>query len=584
MAKQETKAATLANYIESVRKSLPEMRNFYLDEKAQEKNRKEEGHDAWNVQDPEQYLKRLYNATTAFALRNGLYGRAEFFSDEVKEVMSKDHRFAKLWIPQNFNPIIDALRHKVTAKVFGPLRRPDQEEYSKATFEAMVLDPEIRDLIAFPIDDDDDDDPGVHALHAAWGEKNFKSVENIGYATVTRLAVFTQIKALIESGWIWPFMGIGDIELEGDFPVLAALHVLNGRATTDGAKGRAFIHALLGFFGTKGGGLFVGKGIPDGFWEEADLDRWCEGAGFMSGGLAGYWGMELPMPPRPEDAAPRPAAELSPEAAAMMKMLADALAQRDQAAEKPEQAEQAHKPVEKPAKPEKEENAGPAKAAKTVVAESAPVAKEAEPKAGASEKANPKPVPVKATHAKEAASAAAKPATAKKAPSKPVAKSEFAAEPKTKAPAPSKPVAAKTQPIHTVRTSDSNSLPSVNAANAEAKKWGSFVDTKAVDANGWNAMMHAAHAGDLEAVGKMLSYTSMGQVNNDGKAAIDLARDAGHAEIVDRFERVAAGPAYFLAGAMASGESFDEFFARRKAEQLAAGKTSIARKAKTGGK
>lgn len=342
MAKQETKAATLANYIESVRKSLVEMRNFYLDEQAQARNRKAEGLGAWDVSDPEQYLKRLYNATAGFALRNGLYGRAEFFSDEVKAVMSKDHRFAKLWIPQNFTPIIDALRNKVTAKVFGPMRRPDQEEYSKSIFEAMVLDPEIRNLIVFHVEDDDDDEPDLNALHLAWSEKSFTIVEDVGYATVTRMAIFTSIKVLFESGWLWPFMGIGDVELEGDFPVLAAIHVLNGRATTDGTKGRAFIHALLGFFGTKGSGMLVGKGIADDFWEEADLDRWCEGAGFVSGGLASYWGMGLPMPPRPEDAAPRPPAELSPEAAAMMKILSDALFKSDQAAE----------PVERHRKPE----------------------------------------------------------------------------------------------------------------------------------------------------------------------------------------------------------------------------------------
>lgn len=325
MAKQETTAVILANFIESVRQSLSEMRDFYLDEEAQENNWEEEGLSAWDTQNPEEYLKRLYNLTTGFALRNGLYGRAEFFSDEVKEVMSKDHQFAALWIPQNFTPIIDELRNKVTAKVFGPINRPDQEEYSKSIFKAMVLDPDIRGLIVFPVEDDDGDEPGVQALHAAWAEKDFAAVENIGYATVTRMAVFTQIKGLIDTGWIWPFMGIGEAELEGVFPVLAAVHVLNGRATTDGTKGRAFIHALMGFAGTKSGGLFVGKGIPDEFWEEADLDSWCEGAGFMSGGLATYWGMGLPMPQRPDDAEPRPAAEMSAEAAAMMKMLTDAL-------------------------------------------------------------------------------------------------------------------------------------------------------------------------------------------------------------------------------------------------------------------
>ena len=548
MEKQETKSAILASYIESVRQSLPELRNFYLDEEAQEKNREEAGNGAWDVQDPEQYLKRLYNSTTGFALRNGLYGRAEFFSDEVKEVMSKDHRFAKLWIPQNFNPVIDELRNKVTAKVFGPMRRPDQEEYSKSTFEAMLLDPEIRDLIAYSIDDDDDDEAGMNALRAAWAEKDFKLVEDIGYATLTKFAIFTQIKGLVESGWIWPFMGMGNAELEESFPVLAAVHVLNGRATTDGVKGRAFIHALLGFFGTKGGGMLVGKGIPDEFWDEVDFDRWCEGAGFMSGGLAGYWGMDVPLPPRPEDADPRPPAELSPEAASMAKLLSEAMAKMYQATGESEQVEQG---------PTSDEN---------------PSAKE-----GIKSKA----VPTKAKQSKEAA-AKVKPEPAKKALSKPVAKSEVAAQSKAKSPVQSEPVAVKTQPIPTARTSDSTSLASVEAANTEAKKWGGFVDTNSVDANGWNAMMHAAHAGDLDSVGKMLSYTSMGKLNNNGKAAIDLARDAGHSEIVDRFERYAEGPAYLFAGGMASGESFEEFFSRRKAEQAAKSKTSSIRKAKSG--
>jgi len=365
MAKQETKAAVLASYIESVRKSLPELRNFYLDEAAQEKNRKEAGKAAWDVGDPEQYLKRLYNATTAFALRNGLYGRAEFYSDEVKEVMSKDHRFAKLWIPQNFTPIVDALRHKVFSKLFGPMRRPDQEEFSKATFEAMIQDTDIRSLIYFPVEDGDGDDVenGMNALRFEWGERNFKRVEEIGYATVARMAVFTQINALVESGWIWPFMGMGDSKLEGVFPVLAAVHVINGRASTDGVKGRALVHALLGFFGTKGAGLFAGYGIPEELWDEVDMDRWCEGAGFMSEGLAGYWGMGVSMPERPEDAAPRPPAEMTPEAAAMMKMLADAMGLNGKEAEKAKQTE--------PKSDQAEKAAAPAKAQKPAASKSA---------------------------------------------------------------------------------------------------------------------------------------------------------------------------------------------------------------------
>lgn len=578
MAKQETKSAILANYIDSIRTSLPELRNFYLDEEAQEANRNEAGKSAWDVVDPEQYLKRLYGATTGFALRNGLYGRAEFFSDEVKEVMSKDHRFAKLWIPQNFTPIVDALRHKVFSKVFGPMRRPDQEVFSKATFEAMVLDPDIRSLISFPVEDDEEGVKGIESLRHEWSERNFRGVEQIGYATVARMAVFTQIKGLIESGWIWPFMGLGKAELEGDFPVLAAVHVINGRGSTDGVKGRALVQALLGFFGTKGGGLLVGRAIPDDFWEEVDLDRWCEGAGFMSGYLAEHWGMDAPMPTRPEDAESRPAAEITPEASSLLEMLSKAMGLQDRAgggADETAQPPEA-KPIEQPlSNGEEVATARPKKAAKS--------------KRGASEiaktqvksMASPSKEKAKTATAGVAASVIKKPEE-KKPSAKATGKKAEPSQTSADAPAEKKTIATST--LTGARPSSkpyaSPSIPSAASANEAAKKWGDFSNTKAVDANGWNAMMHAAHAGDFEAVNEMIGHTSMGARNNEGKFAIDLAREAGHLDIVDRMERHGAGASYFLAGGLASGETFEEFFARRKAEAAKALKVGAPSKRK----
>jgi len=205
-----TSTQELVRVLLMARKRIHEIRAFYGDPEAIERNREEAGDNAWNPESGEQYLKRIYQVTMGLAIRNNLFGRPEFYSQEVAELFKQDEDFAFFFDPSHVLPLMDCFRDEFASKVFLGLARPDQEEFTKDALIVWKDCPRIRELVMFSVPDDEDDEfesdrPGVDELLS---EGLFTELERTGFGAVARMASFVHLSMLFESGWGNPFMGV----------------------------------------------------------------------------------------------------------------------------------------------------------------------------------------------------------------------------------------------------------------------------------------------------------------------------------------------------------------------------------------
>jgi hypothetical protein len=279
-------AQLLARSLVEIGERIKEIRAFYLDEDAQAANREEAGQSAWITADGEQYLKRVYQLSMGFALRNNLYGRPEFYGAEVAAVFEADHDLAKFFNPHALLPIVDLLHERLVAQLVATIARKDQKTYAQGVLESLKTSQDLHDLIKFGQGDE-------LAMRRHWGERAFEKYEALGYGPVARHAAWTHIYGLFASGWGDGLMGL---PMESSYPACyaseIAAHVANSHMARDGVQGRALVFALMGLAMQMSQGLLVGYGVPEEVWGELPVEAWCEGAGSYAGQIAVRWGLE----------------------------------------------------------------------------------------------------------------------------------------------------------------------------------------------------------------------------------------------------------------------------------------------------
>ena len=229
-----------------------------------------------NYRNPEHYLKAVYRLTAGFAIQNALYGRPEIYSDRVMSMFKKDQRLAFLWLPDHLTPLIDLIRTKFIAPTFA-FRRPNHHEFAKRSFGDMVSLRECGKLVEFSLADGSD----FEAMRSELYGGDLATIERLGFPTIVRLAMLTHFNALVESGWIMPFLGEGSEKLDDSFLVHAARHVINSNMTANGMAGTALVQALAGFTMGLSQGALVTKSMPEEIWSDIDPAKWCEAAGYF---------------------------------------------------------------------------------------------------------------------------------------------------------------------------------------------------------------------------------------------------------------------------------------------------------------
>ena len=293
----ESTSHILARSLVEVGEQIEEIRAFYLDEDAQAANRKEAGGSAWITADGEQYLKRVYQLTMGFALRNNLYGRPEFYSDDVLAVFKGDPNLAKYFNPHALLPIVDLLHERLIAKLVTTVARPDQKAYAHESIESFKDSQDLLALIKFAQGDE-------LAMRRLWGERAFAEYEALAYGPVARHAAWTHIYGLFGSGWGDGLMGLS---MKSEYPDCYALtiaaHVANRNKARDGAEGRALVFALIGLAMKMSQGLLVGYEVPEEVWGELPVELWAESAAVLPGQAAVMWGLEAKAYPDGKDVA-----------------------------------------------------------------------------------------------------------------------------------------------------------------------------------------------------------------------------------------------------------------------------------------
>lgn len=288
------RARGLAQLLLTIKSRVDEIRAFYCNEEAIERNRQEAGEQAWDAGDAEQYLKRVYQMTMGLAIRNNLFGRPEFYSKEVAEVFKEDRDFAFLFDPSHVLPLMDCFREEFASKVFLGLARPDQEQFAKEALSVWKDSPRVRELVTFQAGDEDGDE-GVDApeLNELLIGGLFQDVERRGFGTVARMASFLHLSMLFGSGWGNPFMGVRSegVEIPNALSTRIAIHVINRRKVRDGVEGRALGFALQSFCMQVSQGLLSGPLINAQMFVDAPEDYCCEALGADCCLLPVMWGI-----------------------------------------------------------------------------------------------------------------------------------------------------------------------------------------------------------------------------------------------------------------------------------------------------
>lgn len=297
---EPSSARDLARILLIAKSRVDEIRAFYCNPQAIEKNRKEAGEQAWDADDGEQYLKRIYQVTMGLAIRNNFFGRPEFYSEEVSEVFKEDRDFAFLFDPSHLLPLMDCFRVEFASKVFLGLARPDQEQFAKNAMNAWKESPRIHELVTFQSGDEDDEDggdaPGLNELLIGG---LFQDLERRGFGTVARMASFLHLSMLFESGWGNPFMGVRSegVEIPDALSTRVAVHIINRRKVRDGVEGRAFGLALQSFCMQVSQGLLSGPAIPESAFFDVSEEMCSKGLGDGCRMLSVMWGLsDTPYP------------------------------------------------------------------------------------------------------------------------------------------------------------------------------------------------------------------------------------------------------------------------------------------------
>ncbi|OYU44908.1 MAG: hypothetical protein CFE44_10405, partial [Burkholderiales bacterium PBB4] len=271
-----TSAQELVRVLLMARKRIHEIRAFYGDPEAIERNREEAGNQAWDSSSGEQYLKRIYQVTMGLAIRNNLFGRPEFYSQEVAELFKQDEDFAFFFDPSHVLPLMDCFRDECASKVFLGIARPDQEQFAKDALNEWKASPQVRQLVTFPESDEDEDEyeADKRDLNDLLNGGMFQELEFEGFGAVARMASFTHLSMLFESGWGNPFMGVRreGVEIPNALSTRVAVHIINRRKVRDGVEGRAFGLALQSFCMQLSQGLLSGPAIPEGAFIDVSED------------------------------------------------------------------------------------------------------------------------------------------------------------------------------------------------------------------------------------------------------------------------------------------------------------------------
>ncbi|SEA52074.1 ankyrin repeat domain-containing protein [Acidovorax soli] len=281
----------LARTLLQIKGELDEIRGFYV-------NEPEDGDDSgFDRSNGEQYLKRLYQLTLGFAIRNNLFGRPEFYSPEVVDIFKNDLRFAYLFDPSHVMPAMDSFHKEFAAKVFlGFIPSPGQEGLAQDVLKEWTLSPGLRELVA----GNEDEPVDMNALLA---EGSLWELEKSCFGRVARLAATTQLSLFVQSGWCDPFLGIPrkGAEIPDVLSTRVAIHILNRRKVRDGVEGRALGFALLSFAMQLSQGLFSGPGMPEDAFSDVDADVCCVALGDKCRLIAVEWGLSEEPYPAGED-------------------------------------------------------------------------------------------------------------------------------------------------------------------------------------------------------------------------------------------------------------------------------------------
>lgn len=236
----------------------------------------DESEDRAGFTSPEHYLKDLFRMTQAFALRNGLFGRAEFQSEPVMAWFKKHPDMAFLWDPLHIMPFVDLFRHQFIATTFL-MQRPDHYRFALETIEKVISSPACGELT--DIEDFDDEDAWA-VMEGALKVGDFALIEKLGFACVSRQACIILLHTLVVSHHLDSFLGLDGGELDDSFLVKVITHLVNSNSTKDGIGGRAMVIALLGYTMGLGEGRAMGQGVSEDYFTTPELDDWCVTAAF----------------------------------------------------------------------------------------------------------------------------------------------------------------------------------------------------------------------------------------------------------------------------------------------------------------
>ena len=263
----------MVHYLDTSIAAIDDLRRRYT---TREDADDDESEDRAGFTSPEHYLKDLFRMTQAFALRNGLFGRAEFQSEPVMAWFKNHKDMAFLWDPLHIMPFVDLFRHQFIATTFL-MQRPDHYKFALETIEKVISSPACGELT--DIEDFDDVDAWA-VMERALKVGNFALIEKLGFACVSRQACIVLLHSLVVSHHLDSFLGLDGGELDDSFLVKVITHLVNSNSTKDGIGGRAMVIALLGYTMGLGEGRTMGKGVSEDYFTTPELDDWCVTAAF----------------------------------------------------------------------------------------------------------------------------------------------------------------------------------------------------------------------------------------------------------------------------------------------------------------
>lgn len=293
--------STVENMVKALlmcKRHVHEIRDFYCDEDAQAENREKYGLQAWDESSGEQYLKRIYQVTMGFAIRNNFFGRPEFYQEEVLEIFRKDPAFANLFDPGHVIPMLDSFRTHFAAKILTGLPGPDQEKRIGEAISSWRVSPGVRGLVVMGgdgLDEGDELSDGRPNVDAMLIDQNFGRLEKYGFGAVARMASFVHLEMLFSSGWGNPFAGVRSKGSESEIPdalaTRVAARVINSRKASRGLEGRALAFALQSYAMQRSQGLLVGQGLPEELFMDVPEELCCEAMGMACCELPVVWGL-----------------------------------------------------------------------------------------------------------------------------------------------------------------------------------------------------------------------------------------------------------------------------------------------------